>query len=54
MVTHCFADKDEVVLEVLLVDASRQLRFETALAQDSSLVDAGARSRMLCSTPRSS
>ncbi len=39
--THYFADKDEVVLEaLLLVDASRQLRFETALAQDSSLVDA--------------
>jgi len=40
-VTHYFADKDEVVLEaLLLVDASMQARFESALAQDSPLVDA--------------
>ena len=39
--THYFVDKDEVVLEaLLLVDASMQSRIETALAQDSSLVDA--------------
>jgi AcrR family transcriptional regulator len=40
-VTHYFADKDEVVMQaLLLVDASMQLRFESALAKDSSLVDA--------------
>lgn len=39
-VTHYFADKDEVVLEaLLLVDASMQLRLEAAMALGASRVD---------------
>jgi len=40
-VTHYFSDKDEVVLEaLLLVDTSMQARFEAALRRDDSIVDA--------------
>ncbi len=40
-VTHYFADKDDVVLEaLLLVDASMQARFEAVLADGAPLLDA--------------